>query len=151
VPPLKTRPPKDPYKNFLFLVEIDGVTQGGFSEVTGFDSTTDAIDYRTGDEVQGFQKLPGLTKYGDVTLKWGMTDSSELWEWRQKIINGEPIATNRKNVYIIPLDSQGNELGRIHCTNAWPSKLNPPDFNAKGNDIAVMELTLTHEGTEFTS
>jgi phage tail-like protein len=151
VPPLKQRPAKDPFKNFLFLVEIDGITQGGFSEVTGFDSTTDAIDYRTGDETQGFQKLPGITKYGDVTLKWGMTDSTDLWEWRQRIIDGEPIDSNRKTVFIIPIDSQGNELGRIQCLNAWPSKLNPPDFNAKGNDVAVMELTLTHEGTELAS
>jgi phage tail-like protein len=150
VPPLGERPPKDPYKNFLFLIEIDGITQAGFTEVTGFDSTTDAIDYRTGGETQGFQKLPGLTKHADIVLKWGMTDSTELWEWRQKIVNGEPIDKNRKNVYIIPIDSQGNELGRIHCRNAWPSKLNPPDFNAKGNDVAVMELTLTHEGSEFT-
>jgi phage tail-like protein len=151
VSPLTERPPKDPYKNFQFLVEIDGITQAGFTEVTGFGSTTDLVDYRTGDQVQGFQKLPGLTKYDDITLKWGMTDSTELADWRQRIINGEPVEANRKNVYIVPLDSQGNELGRFHCRNCFPSKYNAPDFNAKGNDVAVIELTLTHEGVEFTS
>jgi phage tail-like protein len=151
MPPLVERPPKDPFKNYLFLVEIDGVTQAGFSEVTGFDSTTDAIDYRTGDQTAGFQKLPGITKYGDITLKWGMTDSTELLEWRQKIVNGEPVEDNRKDVYIVPIDSQGNELGRFHCRNAWPLKWNPADFNAKGNDVAITELTLTHEGVDFTS
>jgi phage tail-like protein len=149
--PLTERPPTDPYRNYSFHVEIDGVTQGSFSEVTGFDSTTDAIDYRTGDQTLGFQKIPGITKHGDIVLKWGMTASTELWDWRQRIIDGEPVTDNRKDVYIIPLDTQGNELGRIHCKNAWPSKLDPPDFNAKGNDVAVMALTLTHEGTTFTS
>jgi phage tail-like protein len=148
VPPLAKRPPTDPYRNFRFVVEIDGITQGSFSEVTGFDSTTDAIDYRTGNQLQGFQKLSGITKYADIVLKWGMTDSRELWDWRDAVINGDA-ESNRKDVYIIPLDSTGKELARIHCLNAWPSKLNPPDFNAKGNDVAVMELTLTHEGTEL--
>jgi phage tail-like protein len=149
--PLSERPAGDPFRSFVFHVEIDGITQGSFTEATGFDSTTDPIDYRTGDQTLGFQRIPGITKYGDITLKWGMTDSTELWEWRQRIINGEPIVENRKDVYIIPLDTQGNELGRIHCRGAWPSKLDPPDFNAKGNDVAVMTLTITHEGTTFTS
>ena len=32
----------DPYRNFNFLVEIDGVTQAGFAECSGFGASNDA-------------------------------------------------------------------------------------------------------------
>ena len=66
---------KDPYKNFRFLLEIDGITQAGFREVTVPDSTSDVAEYREGNEPITPRKLPGLVKYGNLTLKWGMTDS----------------------------------------------------------------------------
>jgi phage tail-like protein len=137
------RDERDPYRNFLFKVEIDGITQGGFSEVTGFDSTTDVIEYREGDEVTTPRKGPGLTKYGDITLKWGLTDSRELWDWRQRVIDGK---IERKNVSILVLDDEGNEKVRWQCIRAWPNKMDPLDFNAKGNDRGIMTMTLVHEG-----
>ena len=140
--PLK-RTEIDPYRNFLFRVVIDGIIQAGFMECSGFDSTTDVIEYREGDEITTPRKGPGLTKYGDLTLKWGLTDSQELWDWRQRIIDGN---VDRRNISIVVLDDQGNERIHWRCVRAWPSKLDPPDFNAKGNDVSMVALTITHEG-----
>ena len=70
---------KDPYKNFRFLVEIDGITQAGFREVTIPDTAQDPVEYREGNEPITVRKLPGLIKYGNVTLKWGITDSLDLY------------------------------------------------------------------------
>jgi phage tail-like protein len=134
----------DPLRNFRFKVEIDGIVQAGFSEATGFDSTSDVIEYREGTDPTHPRKLPGLTKYSDITLKWGQTDARELYNWRQQVIDGG-IASARKTVYIVVLDETGAEKLRFRCDNAWPSKLDPPDFNAKGNDVAVSALTLTCE------
>ena len=39
---------KDPYRNFNFVVEIDGITQAGFSDCSGFGASTDPIEYREG-------------------------------------------------------------------------------------------------------
>jgi phage tail-like protein len=142
VPPLK-RTEVDPYRNFIFKVEIDGVTQAGFSEASGQEDSNDVVEYREGNEVTTARKLPGLTKYGDVTLKWGLTDTRELWDWRQAVIDGQ---VQRKNVHIVVYDSQGNEKIRWLFVRAWPSKLKAADMNAKGNEVAVMQLTLSHEG-----
>ena len=71
-------PRNDPLRNFRFRLEIDGITPAGFSEASGFDVSIDAIDYREGNEPTHVRKLPGLTKYGNVTLKWGITDSMHL-------------------------------------------------------------------------
>ena len=48
----------DPYGNFNFRVEIDGITRAAFSEVTGLDSTIESTDYREGGENTTVRKLP---------------------------------------------------------------------------------------------
>ena len=79
----------DPYRGFNFLVEIDGITQAGFSEVSGLDATTDPVDYREGNDPNHVRKLTGLNKYSPITLKRGITDSDELWKWRKTVLNGK--------------------------------------------------------------
>ena len=79
----------DPYRNFSFLVEIDGITQAGFSDASGFGASTDPIEYREGGETKTVRKLPGLTKYTNITLKWGLTDSRELYDWYKDVVNGK--------------------------------------------------------------
>lgn len=136
---------KDPYRNFRFRVEIDGITQAGFSDCSGFDATTDVIEYREGNEVTTVRKLSGLTKYGNITLKWGITDSMDLYDWRKKVIN-TGAEGNRKNIAIICIDEAGNDKARWEISQAWPSKYDPPDFSAKGNDVAIETLEVVHEG-----
>ena len=75
---------KDPYRSYNFLVEIDGITRAGFRECSGLDASQDPIDYREGTDALTARKLPGLVKYANITLKWGMTDDAELWDWRQE-------------------------------------------------------------------
>ena len=138
-------PRTDPYRNFNFLVEIDGITQAGFSDCSGFGASTDPIEYREGGENTTVRKLPGLTKYPNITLKWGMTDSAELYNWYRDVIKGK---IQRKNGSIIVLDLEGNEKIRWNFTNGWPTKWDGPDFSAKGTDVAVETLEIAHEGIE---
>ena len=135
----------DPYRNFSFLIEIDGITQAGFSDCSGFGSSTDPIEYREGGENKTVRKLPGLTKHTNVTLKWGLTDSKELYNWYRDVVNGK---IQRKNGSIIVLDLEGNEKVRWNFFNGWPTKWDGPDFTAKGNDVAIETLEIVHEGIE---
>jgi phage tail-like protein len=135
----------DPYRNFNFLVELDGITQAGFSDCSGFGASTDPIEYREGGENKTPRKLPGLTKFSNITLKWGLTDSRELYDWYRDVVNGK---IQRKNGSIVVLDLEGNEKVRWNFLNAWPTKWDGPDFTAKGNDIAIDMLELVVEGTE---
>jgi len=132
----------DPYRGFNFLVEIDGITQAGFQEVSGLDATTDVVDYRQGDDQAHMRKLTGLNKYSPITLKRGITDSDELWKWRQTAIEGK---TERKNGSIVLLNEAGVEKLRWNFVNAWPSKWTGPSFNSTGSSVAVETLELTHE------
>src|SRR6478672_9003402 len=79
----------DPYAAFNFLIEIAGVTQAGFSECSGLNTETDPIEYRNGNEDITVRKLPGLKKFGNITLKRGFTASKDLWDWRKKVLDGK--------------------------------------------------------------
>jgi phage tail-like protein len=137
---------KDPYRNFRFRLEIDGIVQAGFSEATIPDTTSDVVEYREGTEPTTVRKLPGLTKYANITLKWGTTDSIEIYDKWRKLVEDGKIADARKNVAIILMDEGGNDAARWEFTNAWPSKYDAPDLNAKGTDVAVETLEIVHEG-----
>lgn len=132
----------DPYRSFNFLVEIDGISQAGFQECSGLDASTDPVDYREGNEPNHVRKLSGLNKYSAITLKRGITDSDELWKWRQTVIDGK---TERKSGSIILRNEAGDEKLRWNFNNAWPSKWTGPSFNSTGNSVAVETLELTHE------
>ena len=136
---------QDPYRQFRFRVELDGVTRAGFSECSFADTTTDPVEYREGDELPTVRKLSGLTKYGNITLKWGIADSMEIYNWRQQIIDAGAEGA-RKNMSIILVDEAGSDKARWNITRAWPTKYDPPDFNAKGNEVAIETLEIVHEG-----
>lgn len=134
---------KDPYRSYNFLVEIDGITRAGFRECSGLDSTQDPIDYREGTDPLTTRKLPGLVKYSNISLKSGMTDDAELWEWRKKVMEGK---VERKNASIVLLDDTGAEKVRWNFINGWPTKWTGPTFNATGNEVAIETLEIVHEG-----
>lgn len=136
---------KDPIRNFRFRLEIDGIQQAGFSEVSGFDITVDPIDYREGTDPTHVRKLTGLTKYGNVTLKWGVTTSMELYNWHRQIVDGDIV---RKNITIVSVNEIGDDVNRWEVVDAWPSKYDPMDFNAKGNDVGIEMLEIANEGVK---
>jgi phage tail-like protein len=134
----------DPFRGFNFLVELDGIAQASFTECTGLGSTTEVIENREGGDNVTVRKLPGKTSFTDISLKWGMTDSVELWEWRQQIAGGIVI---RKNGSIVLFDlANKTEVARWNFLRAWPSRFEGPALNARGNDIAINTLVLVHEG-----
>jgi phage tail-like protein len=133
---------KDPYISFNFLVEIDGITQAGFQECSGLDSQTAPIDYREGADALHVRKIPGLNTFSPISLKRGVTDSAELWQWRQTVVAGN---ADRRNGSVVLLDDTGAEKIRWNFSNAWPSKWTGPAFSATGNAIAVETLEITHE------
>lgn len=135
---------RDPYKAYNFLVEIDGITRAGFRECSGLDSAQDPIEYREGNEKYlTVRKLTGLVKYSNISLKYGITDDEELWQWRTKAVEGR---VERKNGSIVLLDDLGQEKMRWNFREGWPTKWTGASFNATGNEIAIETLEIAHEG-----
>jgi phage tail-like protein len=138
---------QDPLRNFRYRLEIDQIQQAGFAEVAIGDLSNEPIEYREGDEVTTARKLTGLTKYGNVTLKWGVTDSTELADWHQLVVDGAtPLDAARRSVVIRLQDEAGQDKAAWELTKAWPSKYDPTDLNGKGNEVAIDTLELCNEG-----
>jgi phage tail-like protein len=134
---------RDPYRNFRFRIEVEGIQQAGFSEISGFDASLSVIEYREGNETITPRKLPGLAKYGNITLKWGVTDSMDMYNWMSESIQGK---ISRKTVTIIAIDEEGGDVATWQVIEAWPSKYSAPSFNGSGNEVAIENLELAHEG-----
>jgi phage tail-like protein len=133
---------------FQFHVEIDGIDIGAFKEASGVDSETEIIEYK---EAKGavmiIKKVPGAMKWADITLKKCIDTSLYLWEWRHQVEQGD-IKGARRNGSIILYDSQNTQVGRWNFAAGWPSKWKGADLNAGENNVAVEEVTITHEGLE---
>jgi phage tail-like protein len=139
----------DPYGQFNFQVEIDGVVAAGFSEVSGLSTDTNIIEYREGNEQQGtVRKLPGLIKYSSIVLKRGWTASQALWLWRKNVIDG---ATQRSSGAIILLDEARQPALRWNFREGWPSKWEGPALNGKTSEVAIETMEIAHEGLELES
>ena len=131
------------YGRFRFKVEIVGLEAGGFSEVTGFDASIDVMEYREGDMVQTPMKMPGLKKYGNITLRKGLADTTVLYDWITAGIEGE---VERKTLTITLLDQTESPVASWQIINAWPVKYTGPDFNATSSEVAIETLEVAHEG-----
>jgi phage tail-like protein len=139
----------DPYPAYNFEVVVTGITddgrsvKGSFSEVSGMEAEVDVIEYRNGSEGNTVRKLPGLDKFGNITLKRGIIGDLALWNWMVSAMQGN---VQRATVTIILLDEQHNEVMRWNFRRAWPCKWTGPALNAKSNVIAIESLEICHEG-----
>lgn len=109
-------------------VEIDGVTLAQFQEVSGINAARG-------------------TKWANITLKRGTTDSRALMQWHEAgRARGADAA--RKNGSIVMYDASGKPVSRWNFTNAWPSKIEIGALKAGASEVLVESLTISCETIE---
>lgn len=134
----------DPYKGFRFRLEIQGLQVAGFSEATLPDQTVESTTYREGTDI-AFRKLSGLTRVTTLTLKRGLTDSMDLYDWYSAVSQLGAAVGGRKNVSIILIDDAAQEKVRWNMGNAWPTKYSTTGFNASSSEAMIETLELEIE------
>jgi phage tail-like protein len=142
-----------PYGAFNFLVNLNGPIGedqplGGFSDVSGLGTEITIAEYRNGNERPNHvRKVPGIHKVSDVTLKRGIVNSRDLWDWITQTRN-EGIA-GKRTVVITLRDEAGNPVQKWTLGNVVPMKYTGPTLAAKGGgDVAMEELVLSSESLE---
>jgi len=133
----------DPYLTCKFHVEIQGIEEASFAECSGLEVETEVLEYQEGGLNEYVHKLPGRSKVSNVTLKRGITDSNELWNWYRDVVQGK---VERKNVSIVLYDLKSNEVMRWTFIDAYPVKWSGPAFKADENAVTIETLELAHEG-----
>jgi phage tail-like protein len=121
-----------------------------FSEVSGLTMEAEAIEYRVGDDKSlTVRKIPGLKKFGNVSLKRGImpaVSGNGMYEWYDSIQAGTVL---RRQVLISLLNEKREEVMSWKIKAAWPVKLEGPGLNATGNEIAIESLEFANEGVEI--
>ena len=141
----------DPLVSAYFQIDVGSVT-GYFTEVSGLGSETETVELKVmGENNQEIvRKIPGRLKWGDITLKRGITENLDMWVWRKQVEDGDVIGA-RANGSIIMYDQEGTAVAQWDFVDGWPSKVSGPSLGTDKNEIAVEELTVTHEGIERVS
>jgi len=133
----------DPYLTSKFSVQIGDIEEASFAECSGLEVETEVFEYQEGGVHEYVHKLPGRSKVSNITLKWGITDSREIWDWYRNVVQG---TIERKNVSVVIYDLKQKEVMRWSFRNAYPVKWTGPAFKADENAITIETLELAHEG-----
>jgi phage tail-like protein len=137
----------DPYAQFSFLLQLNGVTIAGFSEVMGLSAEIDAVEYREGNEsnhgVANLRKLVGLMKYTNIVCKHGFAADASLWRWIRSADEG---GAQRQSGSIVLLDEGRNKVLSWSFHDGWPVKWDGQELNAETNEVAIEMLEIAHEG-----
>ena len=138
---------KDPLVGFHYAIEVEGQISGYFTECSGIGSEHEVIEHKVVDAKgrEHVQKIPGRLKWENITLKRGITDNMDIWNWRDMVVQGK-VDDARRNGSIVMFDQSLSEVARWNFENAWPVKVSGPTVKADSNEFGVEELVITHEG-----
>ena len=135
-----------PLPKFRFEVDLGTELQGvSFQEVSGMDVENQIIEYRkSNSSLFSTEKMPGIVKYGNVTMKRGVfVNDNTFWDWHAEISMN---TIKRRTVLIKLLDEQGKVTMQWQLNNAWPTKITSTDLKSDSNEVAVDTIEIAHEG-----
>lgn len=145
--------PARPFSAFNFGVEIypDGASaplcKAAFAECDGLEVTYDVKAIKEGGVNDRVTRVPGQAAYANLTLKRGMTDSFELWQWAQNTVANPAL---RANAEVVLFAADGvTEQARFQLHRCLPVKFKGPTLNAKDGAIAIEEFALSYEKFEL--
>ncbi len=133
-----------PLPKFFFEVKWDSEVMS-FQEVSGLDIEAQSIEYRHGDSPEfSVIKMPGIKKFGNVTMKKGIFKSdNKFWDWFTQI---KMNTIKRLPVTISLLDEAKAPTMVWTLANAWPAKITGTDLKSEGNEVAIESIEIVHEG-----
>lgn len=133
----------DPYRNYNFSIDVEGVGEARFTECTGLGLRVHPFCYREAGARQAVRVLPGRVEYGEVTLRYGLTNAPELWKWMCDAAEGK---LQRRHVSIVMLDLKGeNETMRWNLFYAWPCEWRGAALDALGREAAIEEMHIVYD------
>jgi phage tail-like protein len=137
----------DPFLASRFFVEIKSDATAYFTECSGLSVETEVMEYAEGGRNDGVYKLPGRTKYSNITLRRGWAQDDQLWKWYDKTIQGK---FDKRDISIVLYkykgQNAGDEVARWNLRQAYPVKWQGPEFRADGNGTVIETLELAHDG-----
>lgn len=133
---------QDPLRGFRFLLEIEGITSGGFTRVKGLSRELKYESYREGGVVEYEHKLITQVSYPVVVLERGLA-LDDLWKWALAAADGD---VKRRTIWI-RLQNEANErMWAWQIEHALPVKWTASDLDAQTSPVVMESLELAHHG-----
>lgn len=133
---------RDPYHGFRYIVELEGLTVGGFSRVKGLQRETKIETYREGGVNDFEHKLASLTSFTNLNLERGLADPV-LWDWHDQVVAG---TIKRRKITIAVRDEAKTEIRRWHVDGAFPVRWSASDLDASSSALIVESVEFAHHG-----
>jgi phage tail-like protein len=136
--------------SYYFTLNLGGAEAAGyFKECSGLSSEHTVVEHAAADAngKSMIQKFPGQMKWSNITLKRGVDNQMQLWQWRKDVVDGK-IASSRKDGTISVVDWEGKQVMTFKFVRAWPCRYSAPGLNAGANEMLVEEIEIAHEGFE---
>jgi phage tail-like protein len=136
----------DPLVSFKFGLEV-GKVSGYFTEVSGLGSEHEVVEHKImapDGHKEIVRKIPGRLKWGDITLKRGITANMDAWKWRKEVEDGT-VSAARVNGSIMMFSQEGDIIARWDFENGWPSKITGPTPKSDSNEVGIEEMVIVHE------
>jgi len=128
-----------------FYVEMEtSQLSAAFSECSGLDVQIEKEVYQEGgvnDQQRIFLKH---AKFGDLTLKRGITNDPTFWEWINESLTAGK--SRRRNINILVFNQAGETMQAWRLIGAVPVAWKTPSLKADSNTVALEELVLAYEG-----
>jgi len=136
----------DPEGNYVFALEVSGVEIAHFTECSGLKTTTEIFEIQEGGMNDRVHKVPGQSKWENITLRYGVTSDTTLLGWRNEILQDD--FGLRRNGAIVIKNNQMVEVRRYNFKEAWPVSWEGPSLSSSGSELAVEMLEIAHHGIE---
>ena len=138
----------DPHVAYRFTVEIEGIQEAYFTECSGFEAKMDVAEYKEGGLNDFIHKLPGRQSFSNVTLKRGVVNSVELWDWLERVVTARAKRDEKKNMSVVLHNQDGSEALRWNLIAAFPVKWSTPQMQSDQSSALLESLELAYQ--EFT-
>lgn len=136
-----------PIGNYKFAIEIDGITEGSFSKVSGIGAEIQIDDVDEGGMNYSTHKIPVRVKYSNITLEKGITKSKELFQWFSQSCEG---IIKKRDFSIILSDNGGETIRRWNFTQGYPVRWEADGLDAQGSEILLERMEICYEGMSET-
>ena len=134
-----------PPVGFHFKVEFINIGNDNdtrFQSVSGLNMESDIETIKEGGQNLFEHKLPGRSKFSDLTLKRGLLLDSEVINWIKNALYNREYELVDMNISL--LNNEHQPLLTWQVFRAWPKKWNVSDLNASENSIMVETMEIVY-------
>lgn len=134
-----------PPVGFHFKVEFINVGNDNdvrFQSVGGLNMELEVESVKEGGQNLFEHKIPGRSKFSDLTLKRGLLLDSEVIKWLKEALYDKEFKPISMNIHL--LNNEHKPLLTWKVFRAWPKKWSVSDLNSTDNSIMVETLEIAY-------